>query len=120
MAYVSPLPPEASGIADYSAELLPALSKYYDIDVIVSQDAIADEWIQENCGVRSVAWFRQNHQDYARVVYHFGNSPFHQHMFDLLSQIPGVVVLHDFFLGDIQFYRESHLKITNVFSNALY
>jgi glycosyltransferase involved in cell wall biosynthesis len=120
MAYVSPLPPEATGIADYSADLLPALASFYDIDVIVSQNKITDPWIVAHCKVRSVAWFKKNHQDYARVVYNFGNSPFHEHLFDILSQIPGVVILHDFFLGNLQFYRESYLRIPNTFSDALY
>jgi glycosyltransferase involved in cell wall biosynthesis len=37
LAYVSPMPPEQTGIADYSAELVPELTRYYDIDVIVDQ-----------------------------------------------------------------------------------
>ena len=36
LAYISPLPPERSGISDYSAELLPELGRYYDIDVVVA------------------------------------------------------------------------------------
>ena len=48
LAFVSPLPPERSGISIYSAELLPYLSKHYDIDVIVAQDTISDLWIKEN------------------------------------------------------------------------
>ncbi len=101
LAYVSPLPPERSGIADYSAELLPELARYYVIDVIVVQDDMADPWIKENCPVRNVEWFVSHADHYDRVLYHFGNSPFHQHMFDLLAHIPGVVVLHDFFLSGI-------------------
>lgn len=31
LAYVSPLPPVHSGIADYSAELVPELSAFYDV-----------------------------------------------------------------------------------------
>src|SRR5262249_48704674 len=38
LAFVSPLPPDRTGIADYNAELLPALSAYYDIDAIVAPD----------------------------------------------------------------------------------
>ena len=34
LAYVSPLPPEKSGIADYSAELVPELARFYDIEQI--------------------------------------------------------------------------------------
>jgi len=35
------------------------------------------------------------------VMYHFGNSEFHKHMFGLLDVIPGVVVLHDFYLSAV-------------------
>jgi len=99
LAYISPLPPEKSGIADYSAELLPELARYYDIDVVVAQETIADDWINTNCPVRQVAWFKAHAHQYDRVLYHFGNSIYHQHMFSLLAQIPGIVVLHDFYLG---------------------
>lgn len=101
LAFVSPLPPERSGISDYSAELLPELSNYYDIDVIVDQKIVLDSWITSNCSVRDVDWFENNFQYYDRVIYQFGNSHFHQHMFGLLKKIPGVVVLHDFFLSGI-------------------
>jgi glycosyltransferase involved in cell wall biosynthesis len=101
LAYVSPLPPERSGISDYSAELLPELSRHYDIDVIVAQDIVSDPWIKANCPLRSVAWFRAHADHYDRVLYHVGNSDFHQHMFSLLEDVPGIVVLHDFFLSGI-------------------
>jgi len=101
MAYVSPLPPEKSGVADYSAELLPELARHYKIDVIVNQREITDPWIKANCHVRSVEWFAANSYKYDRVLYHFGNSPFHQHMFGLLEKHSGVVVLHDFFLSNV-------------------
>ena len=34
VAYFSPMPPEASGIADYSALLLPALRRHVDVEVV--------------------------------------------------------------------------------------
>lgn len=101
LAYISPLPPERSGISDYSSELLPELAKYYDIEVVVSQDSISDVWINENCRKRSIKWFVEHSENYDRVIYHFGNSHYHEHMFDLLRKFPGVVVLHDFFLSGI-------------------
>jgi glycosyltransferase involved in cell wall biosynthesis len=106
LAYVSPLPPERSGISDYSAELLRELIHWYEIDVIADQAEINDAWIHEHCKVRDLAWLRSHHHDYARVLYHFGNSQFHQHMFALIEEIPGVVVLHDFFLSSIQAHRD--------------
>lgn len=108
LAYVSPLPPERTGIADYSAELLPELARHYDIEVIVTQETIDDPWINANCPVRSVQWFTEHGDEYDRVLYHFGNSAFHQHMFDLLKAIPGVVVLHDFFLSGVV----AHMDVT--------
>jgi len=110
MAYVSPLPPARSGISDYSAELLPQLARHYDIDVVIAQDGVATPWIRANCGVRSVDWFRRHARDYERVVYHFGNSEFHQHMFGLLDEVPGIVVLHDFFLSGVV----AHMEVTGV------
>lgn len=101
LAYVSPLPPARSGIADYSAELLPELARHYEIDVIVAQESVSDPWIKENCAVRGVDWFVEHAQLYGRVLYHFGNSHYHQHMFDLLARVPGTVVLHDFFLSGV-------------------
>ncbi len=106
LAFVSPLPPERSGIADYSAELLPHLARHYDIDVVVAQDTVSDPWVNGCCAVRSAAWFLANAHQYDRVLYHFGNSAFHEYMFNLLRRVPGVVVLHDFFLSGIQSHRE--------------
>jgi glycosyltransferase involved in cell wall biosynthesis len=120
LAYVSPLPPERSGIADYSAELLPELSRHYQIDVIVAQDSVADVWINEICNVRSVEWFVRNAHRYDRVLYHFGNSTFHTHMFELLKRIPGVVVLHDFFLGHITSHIDESPRNHNFLHRTLY
>ncbi|MHB8784897.1 MAG: glycosyltransferase [Thauera sp.] len=107
LAYVSPLPPERSGISDYSAELLPALAQHYEIEVVVAQDNVTDPWITANCPIRSVRWFVENSGRFDRVVYHFGNSAFHQHMFGLLRTIPGVVVLHDFYLSGVRHHMEA-------------
>lgn len=107
LAYVSPLPPERTGIAYYSVELLPALSRYYDIEIIVAQDQTTDFWVSENCPIRTPEWFEKHVDDYSRVLYHFGNSPFHQYMFGLLEKIPGVVCLHDFFMSGYSRYMET-------------
>jgi glycosyltransferase involved in cell wall biosynthesis len=101
LALVAPLPPERSGISFYCTELLPVLSQHYRIDVIVDQKQVIDPWTRENCTVRNLDWFSANAGQYDRILYHFGNSRFHQHMFTLLAQHPGVVVLHDFFLSGI-------------------
>jgi len=120
LAYISPLPPERSGISDYSAELLPELSRYYDIDVVVAQQAVSDPYITAAFPLRTVDWFRNHAAIYDRVLYHFGNSPFHYHMFELLREIPGIVVLHDFFLSGIVAYLECFGLVPNHWAWELY
>jgi glycosyltransferase involved in cell wall biosynthesis len=120
LAYVSPLPPQKSGIAGYSAELLPELSRFYDIDVVTDHLQVDDPWVQANCQVRSVEWFRQNATRYQRVLYHFGNNPMHAYMFKLLDEIAGVVVLHDFYLSDVQWYCQVHGIKSDLWIKELY
>lgn len=120
LAYVSPLPPERSGIADYSAELLPELSRHYEIDLITPLSNVEDARLGNRFAVRSLDWFRRHSGEFDRVLYHFGNSDLHEHMFDLIAEIPGVVVLHDFFLGNIQAHREFASQRANSWTQALY
>ncbi|MEM5329964.1 glycosyltransferase [Paraburkholderia sp. JHI2823] len=119
LAYVSPLPPARTGIADYSAELLPELGQFYDIDVIVDPDTAGNPQYN-GVTVRSHQWFLENADQYDRVVYHFGNSPFHRYMFPLLDVIPGVVVLHDFFLSAVVADMDVQGWFPGCWSQALY
>lgn len=121
LAYVSPLPPAKSGIADYSAELLEELQKFYDIEIVTDKVEIRiQDQYDGKFPIRSVDWLVQNSDQYDRVIYHFGNSSFHKHMFALLNKVPGVVVLHDFYLGDIQYLLEKHSIIPNAWMKSLY
>ena len=120
LAYVSPLPPEPSGIADYSTELLPELARFYDIELIVAQETVAPEWLRALFPVRNSSWLSDNPGYYDRVLYHFGNSSFHAHMFDLLPKVPGVVVLHDFFLSDVVWWKEHAQGLRGYLAQSLY
>ena len=120
LAYISPLPPEKSGIADYSAELVPELARFYDVDLIIDQDLVSDPWIKTNLPLRSVAWFETHVHEYDRMLYHFGNSPIHKHMFGLLERHPGIVVLHDFYLGNVLDYLDHTGYQPGAFQQALY
>jgi glycosyltransferase involved in cell wall biosynthesis len=80
VAYFSPLPPERSGVADYSALLLPALQKRMDVSI-----------------VRRGAKKAPRGTDLA--LYHIGNDPdAHGWIVDALRRRSGLVVLHDFVL----------------------
>lgn len=120
LAFVSPLPPERSGIANYSAELLPVLARHYQIELVTDQPIVDDPTLEQLFPKRSVAWFEKHAARYERVLYHFGNSPFHSHMFSLLRRIPGVVVLHDFYLGHILRHLEFSNEMPQGWWRALY
>jgi glycosyltransferase involved in cell wall biosynthesis len=79
VSYYSPLPPSRSGIADYSALLLPELRRHVAVSVARRR------------------WPPFRRADVA--VYHVGNDPeAHGWILDALRRRPGVVVLHDFVL----------------------
>lgn len=118
LAYVSPLPPIPSGISDYSAELIPELARHYDIDLIVADEASLT--LDHGLPTRTVPWFREHHAEFDRVMYHFGNSEFHQHMFDLIEEVPGVVVLHDFFLSGLIAYMDAIGAAPGFWCRSLY
>lgn len=101
LAYVSPVPPAASGIADYSAELLPALAEHYAIELVCPPDPAPAAAIVQAFPVRTPDWLQTHAGEFDRILYHMGNSPFHSHMLGLLREHPGVVVLHDFYLGHV-------------------
>lgn len=120
LAFLSPLPPQPSGIADYAAELLPALAQHYEIDLVTGLDVTIDPYLTTSFPVRSLEWFRRHSGLFDRVLYHLGNSEFHEHMFSLLEEIPGVVVLHDFYLSGVQAFREFGAGQPHAWVRALY
>jgi glycosyltransferase involved in cell wall biosynthesis len=119
LAYVSPLPPEKSGIADYSAELAPELARFYEVELIVDQEHVADARL-DGLPQRSMDWLREHAASYDRVFYHFGNSPVHKHMFELLREVPGVVLLHDFYFGNVIDHLEHKTYLPQGFLKAMY
>jgi glycosyltransferase involved in cell wall biosynthesis/SAM-dependent methyltransferase len=119
LAFVSPLPPERTGIADYSAELLPALASYYDIDIVVAQPSV-EPGVHQHGRVRDASWLLAHADQVDRVLYHFGNSPFHAYMLPLLRAVPGTVVLHDFFLSGLMAWLEFQGGGPRAWDEALY
>jgi glycosyltransferase involved in cell wall biosynthesis len=119
LAFVSPLPPARTGIADYSAELLPALAQHYEIVLIVDQETVDVVTIGMEFPIRDPAWLRANAGSIGRVVYQMGNSQFHDYMRELMIEVPGTVVLHDFFLGGLFWWIEP-TTASRVWTQALY
>lgn len=120
LAYVSPLPPAQTGIAQYSVDLIGALAKFYRIDVFVPQDPSAVEKIAGCTAVRPLADLAKEAGSYDRILYHIGNSTFHHEMFDYVERFPGVVVLHDVYLGHLLAYLEREGGWGRIWTQSLY
>ncbi len=99
MAYVSPLPPERSGIADFSLELLRELALHYEIELFTTAASVDEPWLLANHAVHPAAKLDERGDEFDVILYQAGNSEFHAHMIDLMSRWPGVVELHDFYLS---------------------
>lgn len=104
VAWVSPLPPAATGIADYSAELLPALRAHCELDLVIDRrQPPVDRRLAARHLVLDADQVEARHRarPYDLFVYHVGNSHFHHYLLPLLARHRGLVVLHDFGLGGL-------------------
>jgi glycosyltransferase involved in cell wall biosynthesis len=104
VAWVSPLPPTASGIADYSADLLRHAAYDFDVELVVDPAVrvVPGELARKYPVLRGdEVRARHRARPYDTFVYHVGNSEFHIYMLDLLFRYHGLVVLHDVGLGGL-------------------
>jgi glycosyltransferase involved in cell wall biosynthesis len=106
IAFLSPLPPERTGVADYAVRVLPTLLPHFEVELIVNQAKVTLPPELAHLPQHPLAWLDQHPERYRHIVYQFGNSPFHSHMMPLLQRHPGVVVLHDFFLSSMISYEQ--------------
>jgi glycosyltransferase involved in cell wall biosynthesis len=75
IAFLSPLPPAKSGIADYSAAVLDHLRHFAEVDTFTGRQ------------------FEPSSYDIA--VYQLGNNPHHTFAYEAAMAHPGVVVMHE-------------------------
>ncbi|PMP88489.1 MAG: hypothetical protein C0172_02525, partial [Caldisphaera sp.] len=105
LAYISPLPPEKSGISSYSREFLPYLSKYYDIEAIVDQDKVNDSWILQNISIRNIDYFKKNYKHYDRVLYDITSiidTYLHNRVLEFIKYFPGLLVCNERFIESLK------------------
>ncbi|WP_342146825.1 glycosyltransferase [Rickettsiella endosymbiont of Aleochara curtula] len=121
MAFISPIPPEKTGVANYSLQLLPELARCFDIVIIVDKVLTENMWLIANFPMHDAQWFTENSDKFDIILYQFGNSPFHYYMFKLFESNPGIVVLHDFFLSGVLHWADAMLSHErNTFYKILY
>jgi glycosyltransferase involved in cell wall biosynthesis len=94
LVVTSPLPPQPSGIADYTAELLPALAAHYRITLVSESRPM--EGMEAGFAWMPPAALAAAPHATARLLHQLGNAALHhfQHQ-GLLPLRPAVAVLHD-------------------------
>ena len=104
IAWFSPWPPQRSGVAGRSAELVPILAaRGRAIDVFVDaaqvRTASANDDAPSPGAVRVLSahefLWRQTRRQYDLAVYQIGNSHLHRYIWPYLFRFPGLAVLHD-------------------------
>lgn len=108
VAFVSPLPPDPSGVADYAAALVDALADHAALDLFHDAGAFpAARFRRRGFGCFDHRLFDRldRVRPYDAVVYQMGNSPAHVFVEGLLRRRPGIVVLHDLALASYYYER---------------
>jgi glycosyltransferase involved in cell wall biosynthesis len=107
IAWFSPLPPQRSGISDYSELILKYLRDLATVDLWVGGFSPQAHYYRD---FRVINYDEQAHvlpllKTYDAVVYHMGNNAdFHAGIYEVFREYPGVVVLHDYVLHHL-FYE---------------
>ncbi|MDA8233798.1 MAG: glycosyltransferase [Clostridia bacterium] len=111
LAFFSPLNPQQSGISDYSEELLPYLSKYFEIHLFVSGFVPSNTFIKNNYPIHDFSdkTTLKILDDFPLRLYQIGNNELHYPIYEALKQYPGIIVLHDYNLFGF-FLHLTHLR----------
>jgi glycosyltransferase involved in cell wall biosynthesis len=100
LAFVSPLPPAATGIADYAADVLALLAGRHEVEAFHDQGDVDTPRLPAGCPAFSAQLLAPRHRQrpFDVVVYQLGNSTLHAFEYPWLQRLPGLVVLHDLVL----------------------
>lgn len=119
LAYLSPSAPEGSRLARYHAGLIAQLGEYYEIHRVSPAAPALAAQAGAGADLHSVEWFDANADTFARRLYHVGLADANGELLALLKRHPGIVVLHDFFMGDVMDGLERSGKAPHALRDAL-
>lgn len=96
IAYISPLPPQRTGIADYSADLLPHLRRLAQVTAFALDERCLNAQIQGLQPILPLSEYAPIYRQFDLAIYQMGNSEFHAPVYAQLKRQPGITVLHDY------------------------
>jgi len=109
VAWFTPLPPQQSGIADYSMDILNAMAQIHDIDVFIDGGYTPTCPLNESIHVYPHDDFPKKQPEYDHVLFQMGNSMFHYYMYPYLHKYGGTLVLHDYNMHGVGQYVALHV-----------
>jgi glycosyltransferase involved in cell wall biosynthesis len=100
LAFVSPLPPAPTGIADYTADVLELLSPRHEIELFHAQETVDAARLPAAAAIHPASQLVARHRQhpYDLAVFQMGNGRAHDFLYEALSRLPGLLVLHDLVL----------------------
>ena len=104
IALFAPNQPTKSGIAAYTAALLPWIARRHHIDLFTdatSERSQVPRGSAHAFSAHDIVW-RHARDPYDLIIYQLGNSPAHDYMWPYLARYAGLVVIHD---GNLQAAR---------------
>ena len=98
IGYLSPLPPDRTGVAHYNACLLPYLAKLADLTLFAAnRDNVNLDGLEESLSIEPMDALHDLWLSFDVLIYHMGNSrTHHREIYELATMYGGIVVLHDY------------------------
>ena len=100
LAFVSPLPPLPTGIADYAADVLELIAGRHEIELFHAQDEVDATRLPAGARALPATELGARHRErpFDLAVYQMGNGRAHDFVYEWLPRLPGLMVLHDLVL----------------------
>jgi len=106
LALWAPLPPQRSGVAIYTAELLQYLAQAYEIEVFVDGGYLPSLQMLSRYPIQHHRAFerRAAAKKFDVILYQLGASTYHLYMYPALQKWPGITMLHDLIWGHVLYF----------------
>ena len=118
LLYVSPFPPEKSGISDYSEILVYQLRDKYEITLLIDNYKLTNKKMYDDFEVVIYWKDRIEFEKFDYILYNIGNNPFyHSYIYELCLKHPGMVILHDCVLYYLVagYYEKKELAFSKIY-----
>ena len=105
LAFASPLPPARSGIADFSAALLPYLGAQAELTLFVDRPDQLTPALQAAYPCHPLSELPARRAEFDLPLYQIGNNSLHTTIYEMALRYPGLTVLHDLDLSQFRVHE---------------